>query len=221
MNDGNQALNLIYLLVILVAVLSAFSVRRVQLGQTLKMVFAWVLIFAALFAIFALREDFLALGNRLWAAVTGNDNQEVQGGELRIAMAGDGHFWADGQINGRDVRFLIDSGATVTTIGPETARGAGVEPTGGAPWSRPPTGSPMSTAAAPNGWSSVRSSGGISGVHRPRRRDQRDRHEFPVDLVALERRRADPGAAAMTGAGDRARSTHLSLFYIMYIIGLL
>lgn len=130
MRDGSQALNLIYLFIILIAVISAFAVRRIRIGQTLKMVLAWVLIFGALFAIFALRDDFRALGNRLWAAITGGDNQEVQGGELRIAMSGDGHFWANGEINGRPVRFLIDSGATVTTIGPETAREAGVEPTG-------------------------------------------------------------------------------------------
>jgi aspartyl protease family protein len=130
MRDGTQALNLIYLLIILIAVLSAFSLRRIPLGKTVRMVLAWVLIFAALFAIFALRDDFRALGTRLWAAVTGSDNQEVQGNELRIAMANDGHFYADGQINGRDVRFLVDSGATVTTIGPQTAREAGVQPTG-------------------------------------------------------------------------------------------
>ncbi len=130
MRDGSQALNLIYLFIILVAVISAFAVRRVNIGQTLKMVLAWVLIFAALFAIFALRDDFRALGNRLWAAITGNDNQEVVGGELRIALSDDGHFYADGELNGRSVRFLIDSGATVTTIGPETAREAGVEPSG-------------------------------------------------------------------------------------------
>jgi aspartyl protease family protein len=130
MRDGSQALNLIYLLIILVAVLSAFSLRRLPLGKTMRMVMSWILIFAAMFAIFALRDDFRALGNRIWAAVTGNDNQEVQGGELRIAMADDGHFYADGQMNGRAVRFLIDSGATVTTIGPETARNAGVQPTG-------------------------------------------------------------------------------------------
>ena len=130
MRDGSQALNLIYLFIILIAVASAFTIRRVRVGQTLKMVLAWVLIFAALFAVFALRDDFRALGNRLWAAITGNDNQEVQGGELRIAMAEDGHFYADGQINGRPVRFLIDSGATVTTIGPDTARDAGVQATG-------------------------------------------------------------------------------------------
>lgn len=130
MRDGTQALNLVYLLIILIAVLSAFSLRRIPLGKTVKMVMAWILIFGALFAIFALRDDFRALGSRLWAAVTGADNQEVQGGELRIAMADDGHFYADGQLNGRNVRFLIDSGATVTTIGPETARGAGVQPNG-------------------------------------------------------------------------------------------
>jgi aspartyl protease family protein len=131
MRDGNQALSLVYLLVILIAVLSAFSLRRIPLGRTVRMVLAWVLIFAALFAIFALRDDFRALGNRLWAAVTGNDNQEVRGGEVRIAMNDDGHFYADGQLNGRPVRFLIDSGATVTTISPETAREAGISPSGG------------------------------------------------------------------------------------------
>ncbi len=130
MRDGSQALNLIYLFIILIAVISAFAVRRVNIGKTLKMALGWVLIFGALFAIFALRDDFRALGNRLWAAITGNDNQEVVGGELRIALSDDGHFYADGEINGRNVRFLVDSGATVTTIGAETAREAGVAPTG-------------------------------------------------------------------------------------------
>lgn len=130
MRDGSQAINLIYLFIVLIMVISAFAVRRVPLGRTVKMALAWVLIFGAIFAIFALRDDFRALGNRLWAAITGNDNQEVQGGELRIAMANDGHFYADGEINGQSVRFLVDSGATVTTIGPETARLAGVALTG-------------------------------------------------------------------------------------------
>ena len=130
MRDGSQAINLIYLFIVLIMVISAFAVRRARLGQTLKMALAWILIFGAGFAIFALRDDFRALGNRLWAAITGSDNQEVQGGELRIAMSGDGHFYANGEINGRPARFLIDSGATVTTIGPDTAREAGVQPSG-------------------------------------------------------------------------------------------
>jgi aspartyl protease family protein len=49
-----------------------------------------------------------------------------QGREIRIPMAIDGHFWVDGRINGKDVKFLIDSGATMTTIGRETAKRVGV-----------------------------------------------------------------------------------------------
>src|SRR4029078_8419339 len=50
----------------------------------------------------------------------------VQGRETRIPMAIDGHFWVEGQVNGVRVRFLVDSGATMTTIDRETAIRAGV-----------------------------------------------------------------------------------------------
>ena len=41
-------------------------------------------------------------------------------------MAIDGHFWVQGSINGTPVKFLVDSGATMTTIGRDTANAAGV-----------------------------------------------------------------------------------------------
>ena len=46
--------------------------------------------------------------------------------ETRIPMAIDGHFWVDAKVNGKDVKFLVDSGATMTTIDGRTAREAGV-----------------------------------------------------------------------------------------------
>lgn len=56
----------------------------------------------------------------------GLDDQKVSGGELRVRMASDGHFWAIASINGVKRRMLIDSGATVTAISEATAREAGV-----------------------------------------------------------------------------------------------
>jgi aspartyl protease family protein len=50
----------------------------------------------------------------------------LEGQETRIPMAIDGHFWVSAKLNGRDVKFLVDSGATTTTIGRKTARAAGV-----------------------------------------------------------------------------------------------
>lgn len=57
----------------------------------------------------------------------GLDDQKVSGGELRVRMASDGHFWALASINGVKRRMLIDSGATVTAISESTAREAGVD----------------------------------------------------------------------------------------------
>jgi aspartyl protease family protein len=61
----------------------------------------------------------------------GLDPQEVSGGEVRIRMAADGHFWADATINGVRRRMLIDSGATITAISESTAGAAGVEGSAG------------------------------------------------------------------------------------------
>ncbi len=37
-----------------------------------------------------------------------------------------GHFWIDGAIDGTAVRFIIDTGASGITLGPDTARAAGL-----------------------------------------------------------------------------------------------
>ena len=57
----------------------------------------------------------------------GLDNQQVAGKELRVRMSPDGHFWVVGSINGVERRMLIDSGATVTALSPQTVREAGID----------------------------------------------------------------------------------------------
>jgi aspartyl protease family protein len=57
----------------------------------------------------------------------GLSRQDVVGREVRIAMATDGHFWADARVNGVERRMLIDSGATVTAFSADTAAVARIE----------------------------------------------------------------------------------------------
>ena len=134
MNDGDQAADFIYLLLLLMLVGSAFAVRKVPIRQSLKMFAAWALIFLAAFVAFTLKDDFAVLGKRMLAEVRGGDSLTVQQGkELRIRQSADGHFWATANLNGESVRFLIDSGATTTSISAATARRAGIEPSGGFP----------------------------------------------------------------------------------------
>jgi aspartyl protease family protein len=132
-SDGDQALSFIYLLGILVLVVSAVMVRRVPIGQGLKMFAGWVLIFLAAFTGFALKDDFVALGKRVLQESRGEEQVVQAGKELRIKKSYDGHFWVTARVNGERVRFLIDSGATTTSLSAATARRAGVASGGGFP----------------------------------------------------------------------------------------
>jgi aspartyl protease family protein len=55
------------------------------------------------------------------------EDQQVVGGEVRIRMSPDGHFWARATIDGVSQRLLIDSGATITAISDKTAETAGID----------------------------------------------------------------------------------------------
>jgi aspartyl protease family protein len=87
-------------------------------------VLAWVVIFAAGFILLTFRDNFGWVAQRLKAEAVGTP--VIQGRETRIPMAIDGHFWVEGRVNDVRVKFLVDSGATMTTIDRETAIRAGI-----------------------------------------------------------------------------------------------
>jgi aspartyl protease family protein len=114
----------VYILMAVMLVLGSLMARREPLAKLVTMAIAWVVIFAAGFVLFTFRDDFGYLAQRLKAEAIGTPVNE--GRETRIPMAIDGHFWVNAKLNGRDVKFLVDSGATMTTIDRKTAVAAGV-----------------------------------------------------------------------------------------------
>ncbi|MBY6217309.1 TIGR02281 family clan AA aspartic protease [Qipengyuania aquimaris] len=64
----------------------------------------------------------------------GMPEQRIEGGETVIPMSPDGHFWLKADVNGTPMRFLVDTGATLTAFSADAANAAGLEPrTGGLP----------------------------------------------------------------------------------------
>ncbi|HEU5481966.1 MAG TPA: TIGR02281 family clan AA aspartic protease [Sphingomicrobium sp.] len=115
----------VYIVMAMMLVLSALMVRREPAAKLATYALAWVAIFGAGFILFTFRDNLGWVWQRVRAEATGEPVR--QGTELRIPMAIDGHFWVDAQVNGAWVKFLVDSGATVTTIDRATARRAGVQ----------------------------------------------------------------------------------------------
>jgi aspartyl protease family protein len=120
--------NVIYYAMAILLVLSSLISMKLPLGKALKIVLAWVAIFAVFFLIFAFRDDFAALGQRLKAETAGSAIADGQ--EVRIPVGDDGHFWVEAKVNSQAGRFLIDSGASVTTISSGFAARAGVAANG-------------------------------------------------------------------------------------------
>jgi aspartyl protease family protein len=114
----------VYILMATMLVLGGLMSRREPLARQLTMTLAWVAIFGAGFILLTFRDNFSLVGQRLKAEALGTP--VVQGRETRIPMAIDGHFWVEGRVNGVTVKFLVDSGATMTTIDRDTANKAGV-----------------------------------------------------------------------------------------------
>ena len=114
----------VYILMAIMLVLGSLMARREPIAKLITMVMAWIVIFAAGFVLFTFRDDFGYLAQRLKAEAIGTPVSEGQ--ETRIPMAIDGHFWVTAKLNGRDVKFLVDSGATMTTIDRDTAKATGV-----------------------------------------------------------------------------------------------
>jgi aspartyl protease family protein len=118
----------LYLLMAMMLVLGALMSRRERFAKLVQLALMWVLIFGAGFILFTFRDNFGYVAQRLKSEALGTP--VVQGQIVRIPMAIDGHFWVDATLNGVPAKFLVDSGATVTTVGSKLAAQAGLEATG-------------------------------------------------------------------------------------------
>ena len=82
-----------------------------ELPRTLKVVTLWLLLGLVLF-----------LGVQWWLHQQQRTRFHSDGGVIEIARGPDGHYHWPGRINGRQVDFLVDTGATSTAISTALAR---------------------------------------------------------------------------------------------------
>lgn len=90
-----------------------------ELPRTIKVATVWLLVGAVLF-----------VGVQWWLYRAQATRFTVQGDVIEIRRGGDGHYHWPGRINGRDVDFLVDTGATGTAISSALARELHLDPLG-------------------------------------------------------------------------------------------
>ncbi len=119
--------SLVWGVVMVILLISSLAARRLPIGQMAKMALAWIAIFTLLFVVFSFRFEFLAVWERIKSEFDGTAAQTVVGEAIEVKRQDDGHYWVQVEINGKDARFLIDSGATTTAVNATTARETGID----------------------------------------------------------------------------------------------
>jgi aspartyl protease family protein len=130
MNIMEDGPSMIWGVVCVLLLVSSLAARRLPLGYVAKAGLAWIAIFATLFAIFSFRFEFIGIWERVKADISGTAGQNISGEAIELRRQDDGHYWLTVDINNKPVRFMVDSGATMTAINATTAREAGVEADG-------------------------------------------------------------------------------------------
>ena len=119
--DGDMTARLIYLGIILVALLGwALVEYRGRLGFAARSAMAWGMIFVAAMA-----------GYGLWGDITGSImpvQSVTEGGAIEVPRAEDGHYYLTLVIDGIEVEFLADTGATNVVLSESDARELGIDP---------------------------------------------------------------------------------------------
>jgi len=115
------------LFVVIIGWIGAVLARRgMRFGRFVRGASTFVLVGILVVVVLQLSR----LDPRLEVAVPqiGLPEQVVEGGETRIPLARDGHFWLRAELNGAPANFLVDTGATLTAVSSGLAERAGLEP---------------------------------------------------------------------------------------------
>lgn len=108
-----------YFVLLLIALSGYLLVEmRKDFGKSLRQMLAWGLIFLGLIA-----------GFGLWDDIRKNiaPPQIVEGNRIELPMAVDGHFYIDLRLNGVEVPFMVDTGASDIALRRKDAERAGIE----------------------------------------------------------------------------------------------
>lgn len=110
---------LIYLIVLLIMVAGWFFMQtRESLNKTLQHAAIWAMIFVGGAAAVGLWQDISRTSTQ--TSISGT-------GQIVVPRSRDGHYYLTALINGADVRFVVDTGATDMVLTQDDAKRAGLD----------------------------------------------------------------------------------------------
>jgi aspartyl protease family protein len=123
---NSEAQNLVYLLILLSFLLSSLYMSRgLPLLQTIKYIAIWGVIALFGVALYAYRFEFSDFKDRIISEIDPS-LVRLNGNKIVINLSQDGHFYLNTKINGKVIRFMIDTGASDVALNLQDAKAIGI-----------------------------------------------------------------------------------------------
>ena len=128
-DGGDEPVYLTYRLLWLAALGGALMVLiRARPGMAFKQAAIWVLIGAGLILAYSFRDDAVAIKDRIVAELLPQKGRVVEGGRaVTFQRARGGHFIVEAAVDGVDLPFLLDTGASEVVLTPADAERLGFD----------------------------------------------------------------------------------------------
>ena len=101
---------------------------RAQPGLAIRQAAAWIAIAGVIFIGYSFRNELATLGNRLSADLIPGQGRVSGDDSLILTAQSNGHFSVKARVDGVDLRFLVDTGASDVTLNLNDARRLGIDP---------------------------------------------------------------------------------------------
>jgi aspartyl protease family protein len=132
--DGDDAASMLYYAMWAALLGGGILASQRNLGESLRQLGMWVLIFAVLSSVYVFKDDAQNFASRLTAGlIPGRSATIIDASGRRstiLYMGQNGHYQADARINGVSIPMMIDTGATTIALSYEDADRLGLNPGG-------------------------------------------------------------------------------------------
>lgn len=118
----------VYMVVLLIFLISSLVFRKdFSFTKMLKYIALWSLVALATVAVYTYRYELNIFKNRILGTINPSLAQIDERGEIIINISADGHYYIDTKVNGAQVRFMIDTGASDIVVGINDAQRLGIK----------------------------------------------------------------------------------------------
>lgn len=126
LSQGDQIQLVSSILIIVMLIAGLMSRRRHANQPILKYALYWVLIIGVGVFLYSFKSEYEAVKERFLTALIPSRAVDT-GGVITIKKSSNGHFIIDSLVNGKPVKFLVDTGASSVVLSLEDAKSVGMD----------------------------------------------------------------------------------------------